>query len=202
MTSFITNQISVCSSKIFIKKLVDDDDNSKLKRECDTLYNNLSQKINSLSNKQKQSYKNSYNQPNSQSLFPRVCNLVFEVLTMVVLKSTILWHIMLCSPLKGKWHYKNSYNQPNSQSLFPRVCSPFFEVLTMVVVKSTILWHIMLCSQLKGNWHFGRMYCLHLQVWRINGARNQCESRWQTEPLLLNEFHSWRRQYYGKGPKI
>jgi hypothetical protein len=52
----------------------------------------------------------------------------------------------------------------------------WFEILTTVVMKISIFWIITPCSPLKANQRFGRTNHLHLQVWRINQARNQGES--------------------------
>jgi hypothetical protein len=56
-----------------------------------------------------------------------------------------------------------------------------FEVLTAVVTKSSIFWDITPCSPLKVKRRFGGTYRIHLQGRRISRARNQNESKWQTE---------------------
>jgi hypothetical protein len=34
-------------------------------------------------------------------------------------------------------------------------------------LRSSIFWDITPCIQLKMNWRFGRIYCLHIQGWRV-----------------------------------
>jgi hypothetical protein len=61
--------------------------------------------------------------------------------------------------------------------------------------KSSVFWNIMPFSPLKINRCFGGLCRLHLQGWKTNQARNQCEAdnkqsrwRWQALPKLLLNF--------------
>jgi hypothetical protein len=58
-------------------------------------------------------------------------------------------------------------------------------------MKSIVFWDITPCSLLKVNRHFGGTYRLHLRGRKICRARNQRESRWQTEPFqrAFNSLH-------------
>jgi hypothetical protein len=42
-----------------------------------------------------------------------------------------------------------------------------FEVLAVVNMKSTLFWDVMPHSLLEVHWHLRRMYCFHLQGWKI-----------------------------------
>jgi hypothetical protein len=93
------------------------------------------------------------------------------------------------------WGTENSYIQ-NDVLIHPTVWSlitfihrwhsePSFhrgkcELRTLWGMKSNIFWDITPCSPLNVNRRFGGTYHLHLPGRRINRARNQCESRWQT----------------------
>jgi hypothetical protein len=56
-------------------------------------------------------------------------------------------------------------------------------------MKSTIFCDKTPYSPLNLNRRFGGTYRLHFQGRRINRARNERESRWQTEPLAFNGLH-------------
>jgi hypothetical protein len=58
-------------------------------------------------------------------------------------------------------------------------------LLIYATIKTTIFWDITPFSPLKVNRRFGGTNRLHLQGRRINRARNQRESRWQAEQILL-----------------
>jgi ribosomal protein L34E len=79
-------------------------------------------------------------------------NVVYEVLTAMVMKSTIYWYIKPCSHLKI------------SRRFGVTLCfNVVYEVLTAVVMKITIYWYIMPCSQLKMSRRFGETYHLNFQ---------------------------------------
>jgi hypothetical protein len=89
--------------------------------------------------------------------------MVFEVFTVVVMKSTVFWDITPCSTLKVNRRFGVTYRLYLQGTVG-------FEVLTAVAVKSTIFWDITPCSTLKVNRRFGATYRLHLQGRRISRA--------------------------------
>jgi hypothetical protein len=83
----------------------------------------------------------------------------FEVLTAVVVKSSIFWDITPCSPLSVNRRFGGTcrlHHLDNKQT------SVGFGVLTALVMKRTIFWDITPCSPLSVNRRFGGTCRLHL----------------------------------------
>jgi hypothetical protein len=111
-----------------------------------------------------------------------------EVLTAVVMKSTIFWDITLCSPLSANLRFGGTY-RPHLQG----------RKISRARNQREIRWQ---AKGLKVNRRFGGTYRFHLQGRGINRVKNLRESRWQAKGSKVNRCFGGTYRFHLQGRKI